>query len=93
MDASPESPPNFRNAADHLRRPADTRLELIRWSAQLDTAQLRGLYATFSTLTALPPDDQQKLLDELVQLAQSRFGCSVERRFVTAVYGASRKAV
>jgi SAM-dependent methyltransferase len=64
--------------------------ELIRWSVRLDTAQLRGLYATFSTLTALPPDDQQKLLDELVQLAQSRFGGSVERRFVTAVYTARR---
>jgi SAM-dependent methyltransferase len=66
------------------------RSELIRWSAQLDPAQLRGLYATFSTVTALPRDDQQKLLDELVQLAQSKFGSLVVRRFVTAVYTARR---
>jgi hypothetical protein len=67
--------------------------ELIRWSAQLDPAQLRGLYATFSTVTALPKDDQQRLLDGLVQLAQSEFGSRVVRHFVTAVYTANRTRI
>lgn len=67
-------------------------VELIRWTAQFDTARLRALYATFSTVSVLGAEEQGRILGELVRLAESEFGGLVERNLVTAVYTARRRA-
>jgi SAM-dependent methyltransferase len=66
--------------------------DTIRWTAAFDTARLRGLYATFSPISRLPPAEQQRLLDALAGIADDQFGGRVERHMVTPVYTARRRS-
>jgi SAM-dependent methyltransferase len=80
-------------AADVARTGAfdDAAGEMIRWTLTLDTARLRSLYATFSEITRLPSEQRERLLDELASVVEDRFGGSVEKPMVTAVYTARRR--
>ena len=64
--------------------------EFIRWTLVLDPLGVRRLYATYSNVTALAPDERERLLDGLVEIAKWRFGGQVERNMVTALYPARR---
>ena len=68
----------------------DVTANLIRWTADLDTAQLRALYASMIRIRRLPPGDQRRILDQISQLADSDFGGRVRRPFVTALYTGRR---
>ncbi|HEV2259626.1 MAG TPA: methyltransferase domain-containing protein [Streptosporangiaceae bacterium] len=63
---------------------------LIRWTADLDTAQLRALYASMIRIRRLPPGDQRRILNQISQLADGDFGGRVRRPFVTALYTGRR---
>ena len=65
--------------------------EYVAWTLVLDPDHVRRLYATFSNVTALPPDDRVKLLDALVETATTTFGGRVERNMVTAIHTAHRR--
>jgi SAM-dependent methyltransferase len=67
------------------------RSEVLRWTAVLDTAQVQGLYATFSPIRRLPPGEQRQLLNALGRIADDRFGGKVERPIVTPLYTAQRR--
>jgi hypothetical protein len=64
--------------------------DTIRWTATLDTVQVTRLYATFPSISLLPPAEQQRLLEELGRIADDAFGGRVERHMVTPLYTARR---
>jgi SAM-dependent methyltransferase len=70
----------------------EVRFETIRWVGRLDTAQVRALYATFSSIARLAPRRREELLDALAAIADDAFGGRVERPFQTALYTARAPA-
>lgn len=65
---------------------ADVTAEIIKSKQVLTASQVRLLYATLAIILRRPEPVQDRLLGQLEQLAQHRFGGSIERTFVTAVY-------
>jgi SAM-dependent methyltransferase len=65
-------------------------VEVIPWTACLDTVQVRDLYSTFSPIARLAHDERERFLDELVAIAEDSFGGRVERAFLTALYTSRR---
>jgi hypothetical protein len=63
---------------------------LIRWTAELDTAQLRALYASMIRIRRLPAGDQRRVLDQISVLADHDFAGRVQRPFITAMYTGRR---
>lgn len=61
------------------------------WTLTLDASGVRALYATYSNLTVRGPDEQEKLLDGLAEIAERQFGGIVQRNIVTAMYVAERR--
>ena len=66
--------------------------ELWRWSVVYDTAQLVGLYGTFSSLNALKPADRARFFEQFSRIVEGEFGGRVERTFTTSLYTARRPA-
>jgi SAM-dependent methyltransferase len=66
------------------------RPEVFRWTLPLSTDAMRRLYATYSNVTALTPDERERLLDGLAEVAERQFGGVVERNLTTAIYTARR---
>ncbi len=64
--------------------------DLIRWTAELGTAQLRALYASMIRIRRLPADDQQRVLDQISLVADRNFAGRVRRPFITAMYTGRR---
>lgn len=62
---------------------------LFRRERQLDTAQVRALYATYSYIRALPDARREAVLDAIAALADDRFGGKVPNVVLTALYLAS----
>jgi hypothetical protein len=63
---------------------------LIRWTAELDTGQLRALYASMIRVRRLPADGQRRILDQISLLADHDFAGQVQRPFMTAMYTGRR---
>jgi SAM-dependent methyltransferase len=68
----------------------DVNHNLIRWTAELDTAQLRALYASMIRIRRLPAGDQRRILDQISLLADHDFAGRVQRPFITAMYTGRR---
>ena len=51
-----------------------------------------ALYATYSDITARPPDEQRHVLAELRRIAEAEFGGRVVRNMITILYTARRTA-
>jgi hypothetical protein len=68
----------------------DVNHNLIRWTAELDNAQLRALYASMIRIRRLPADEQQGILDQICLLADHDFAGRVQRPFMTAMYTGRR---
>jgi len=64
--------------------------ERVRWSRTFSSQEIRSLYGSFSSLAKLPEEPRERLLDELVRVAEDEFGGRVERPLVSAVYSAQR---
>jgi SAM-dependent methyltransferase len=62
----------------------------IRETRAFTSEEIRGLYATFSSVARLSEAPRERLLDELVRVAEQEFGGRVERPLVTAFYSARR---
>lgn len=64
--------------------------EIIEWTLELDPSAVRRLYATYSNVTALPADEQARLLDALQRIAEEEFAGVVTRNMSTSIYTARR---
>jgi SAM-dependent methyltransferase len=69
---------------------ADIAYEAVRWTLVLDPAGVRALYGTYSEINAREPQDRERLLDQLAEIAERTFGGRVERNMVTALHTARR---
>ena len=63
-----------------------------RWTLVLDTAQIGTLYEGFSHIQRLPEVERARLLDRLMDIAQTQFAGRVERNVTSPIYLAKRKA-
>lgn len=68
----------------------DIRYDRWDWTLVLTPAQVRGLYGTYSDINAMPSEARERLLDDLVEIAERQFAGRVERNMVTALYTARR---
>lgn len=66
----------------------ELRHEELSWSRTWDTEGIRGLYSTFSPLSALAPDRRTELLDSVARIADTQFGGRVRKPLVTSLYTA-----
>ena len=62
-----------------------------RWTLTLNTPQVGRLYGGFSHIQRLPVTQRAELLEQLMAVAQTRFGGSVERNMTSVIYLARRK--
>ena len=60
------------------------------WTLVLDPAAVRALYGTYSDINQQEPDDRERLLDALAEIAARQFGGRVERNMITALHLARR---
>jgi SAM-dependent methyltransferase len=98
LSANSPVPPPFALEADDRIRDIDATeafepvaFEAVRWSRTFSSQEIRSLYGSFSSITILPEGPRERLLDELVQVAEEEFGGEVERPLVTAMYTAQRR--
>jgi len=75
------------------RRPEFTDLAVQQqpWELVLDPDQVVALYATYSDMTARPPDEQRQVLAELRRIAADEFAGRVVRNMITILYTARRR--
>lgn len=71
----------------------DFRAERVAWSARLDAAGIRALYASTIAIRRLPAPERDRVLSELERIARDDIGGTVERPMVTGFYAARRPAV
>jgi SAM-dependent methyltransferase len=63
---------------------------IVPWTLTLDPIGVQRLYATYSNITALPRDEQERVLAGLGEVAEREFGGVVTRNATTSIYTASR---
>ena len=63
----------------------------LKWTLELDPAQVRALYATYSQFAVLDEGERTRLLDGLEDIATTQFGGRVERNMCTQLYTARRR--
>lgn len=64
--------------------------EIQSWTLTLDPAGVQRLYATYSNITALSPDERKQVLDGLAEVADRVFGGKVTRNMTTSIYTARK---
>jgi hypothetical protein len=65
--------------------------EHLRWSVVLGTLQVVQLYSTFSPISRLHFEEQNRLLHQLGQIAEKQFRGKVELYITTQIYTAQRR--
>lgn len=66
--------------------------ELVRWTCQMTPAQVRGLYGSMIVILRLDPSVREPLLDRLQTIAETDFGGTVDRPFMTSLFTGQRPA-
>jgi SAM-dependent methyltransferase len=64
--------------------------DLVRWTRAWGTEGIRGLYSTFSPISALGPERRTQFLDSVARIAELEFGGRVETPLVTSLYTARK---
>jgi SAM-dependent methyltransferase len=91
-----EGRPSFALDDEHrraaLRRAGfgELRHEQMRWTREWDTNGIRGLYSTFSPISALEPERRKEFLDSVAHIAEVEFGGRVVKPLVTSLYTARK---
>jgi len=62
-----------------------------RWTLTLDTARVGKLYEGFSHIQRMPTGARERLLAQLMEIADIEFGGRVERNMISPVYLARRR--
>lgn len=65
--------------------------ETRAWDLVLTAEQTVRLYATYSDMTARPPEEQREVLAKLRRIAEQEFGDRVVRNMLTILYTARRR--
>lgn len=98
LSGSSPVPPPFALEVDDRVRDIDATgafgpvaFEAVRWSRSFSSREIRSLYGSFSSITTLAEGPRERLLDELVRVADEEFGGRVERPLVSPVYIAQRR--
>lgn len=103
MQTTPSWNPNWKHpfALDVEARLGDLRADglfenehvvMYPWTLELDPAQVRALYATYSQFSVLKDGERNRILDGLAEIAAGpEFNGHVERNMVTAIYTARRR--
>ncbi len=68
----------------------DVIAERTPWTARLDAAAIRALYASTIAIRRLPDAERDRVLDELERIARDDFGGRVDRPMITGLYAARR---
>lgn len=63
-------------------------VETLHWQARFDTAGMRALYGSFSVMRDVAPERAEACLDRIAEIAEARFGGTVERACTTVLYTA-----
>jgi len=71
----------------------DIAFEARPWTLVLDPPAVRALYGTYSDVNQRTPDERERLLDALAEIAVREFGGRVERNMITALHLARRPVV
>jgi SAM-dependent methyltransferase len=74
-------------AAAGFEQPAH---DLFRWTREWDADGIRGLYSTFSPISALEPERRQEFLDTVAHIAEAEFGGRVRKPLITSLYTARK---
>ncbi len=80
---------NTAARCEDLRRGAglaDVASELIPWDLPMNADHVRALFASMITIRQLPDDERRRALDTVTDLVNNRFGGTVTRPHLTAVY-------
>jgi SAM-dependent methyltransferase len=92
--------PPFQLDAEHRLRDLqrwggfeDVGAEIFKTPRVLDAREVRALYASVALVLRRSPAEQVAVLDALEGIVRDRFGGSVERLFVTALYTGRRPEV
>jgi SAM-dependent methyltransferase len=64
----------------------EVEVDMIHWTAHLETERVRALYATFSSIARLATAEREGILDDIAAIAERSFGGHVERPFQTVIY-------
>jgi SAM-dependent methyltransferase len=64
--------------------------ELTRWCYEWDTAGIRALFATFSSIARLEESQRETVLDSVARVAADEFGGIVRKPIMTSIYTAHR---
>ena len=95
MAVSPSGPPDAKPyALDQSARRADAAAagfasvgyEQTTWSETYSPARIGKLYAGFSQIQRLPAAEQERILEQLMDIAERDFGGVVERNVTTCLY-------
>jgi SAM-dependent methyltransferase len=65
-------------------------VDVMHWTAHLDSTAVQALYSTFSSVSELPPVERSRVLDTIGEVAERQFGGQVERPFQTILYTSQR---
>jgi len=57
-----------------------------RWTLRLDTARVGKLYESFSHIQRMATDARERLLEQLMEIAETQFGGRVERNVTSPIY-------
>jgi SAM-dependent methyltransferase len=57
-----------------------------RWTLTLDTARVGKLYEGFSHIQRMPAAARERLLEQLMEIAETQFGGRVERNMTSPIY-------
>jgi SAM-dependent methyltransferase len=68
----------------------DVSQEAVRWSIEMDAAQVRAHYASMIGVRRRSPEEQERFLHAVADLVTSEFGGKVERNFLTVLYTGRR---
>ena len=80
-----------RSAFGRCGRFSDLAWERRFWDLVLDPDEVVALYATYSHMTARPPDERRAVLAKLREIAADQFAGCVTRNMVTILYTARRR--
>lgn len=103
LEDLPHSPSGASEGRPSFSRDAEKRLaalaragfeqlghEELHWSREWDAQGIRGLFSTFSPLSALEPGRREEILDSVARIAETEFGGRVERELITSIYTARK---
>jgi hypothetical protein len=68
------------------------RVDVLRWTHEFDSEGIRALFASFSPVLVLDPDDRDRVLDGIERVAADEFDGHVVKPILTTLFTARKPA-